>query len=117
MELEFCIEIRRDRMRLIGDDASKIDFGIFLGAIDFVHAVWILFGQGQEVVDTTSSQCGTGVNRHAHNRTAGVVRSRTKLKLNMWEVAADGNGHRFQKGTMSKYLDVVPLDIDDEDLA
>ena len=116
-ELECSIEIRRDRMRLVGDNASKSDFGIFLGAIDFVDAVGILLGQGQEVVDITSRQCSTGANRHMHNRTTGVVWSRTKLKLNMWEVTADGNGHRLQKGTMSsKHLDIVALDVDDKDL-
>jgi hypothetical protein len=82
-ELECSIKIRRDRMRLVGDNASKSDFDIFLGAIDFVDAVGILLGQGQKVVDITIRQCSAGVNHHMHNRTAGVIWSRTKLKLNM----------------------------------
>ena len=32
-ELECSVEIRRDRMRLVGDNASKSDFGMLLGAI------------------------------------------------------------------------------------
>jgi hypothetical protein len=94
-ELECSIEIRRNWMRLVGDDASKSDLGILLWTIDFVDAVGILFGQGEEVVDITSRQCSTGVNCHTHKRTVGIVKTSTKLKHNMWEVTDDLYGHRL----------------------